>query len=150
MLILLPVTVATALALMSLGGGLYEVAVVDPAWPRRPAIIQPAQDGLSRRQFWIPIHVAFEFMLVAALFVSWPEPSIRVWLLVALGFHAAMRFWSAFDFIPKALAFERADPASIDETVARAWTRRSRLRLILDLLVCAAMLSALVAAARLY
>jgi hypothetical protein len=43
-----------------------------------------------------------------------------MWLLCALGAHVAMRLWSAFDFIPKALAFERADPAAIAESAARA------------------------------
>jgi hypothetical protein len=60
-----------------------------------------------------------------------------------------MRIWSAFDFIPKALAFERADPATIEERAARRWSTRSLGRLPLDLVTCAAMLSALVAAARL-
>lgn len=57
-----------------------------------------------------------------------------------------MRIWSAFDFIPKALAFERAE--AIDERAARAWTRRSRLRLPLDLVTCFAMLAAFAAVAR--
>jgi hypothetical protein len=149
MLMLLPVAVATALALISLGGGFYECAVVDPAWPRQPAIIQPAQGGISRRWFWIPAHVAFELMLIASLILTWHEAAVRNRLLVALAGHAVMRLWSAVDFIPKALAFERADPASIDERTARNWTQRSRRRLLLDLVVCAAMLSALVAAARL-
>ena len=149
MLDLIPVAMASALALVSLGGGLYETRVVDPAWPRRPDIVHPARGGISRKRFWIPAHIAFECLLIAALVLTWSEPSIRIWLLVALGSHAVMRIWSAFDFIPKALAFESADPASVDERTARLWTRRSRLRLILDVIVCAAMLSALVAAARL-
>lgn len=67
----------------------------------------------------------------------------------ALGSHAAMRLWSALDFIPKALAFERADPATVALEAARRWSRRSLGRLPLDLLTCGAMLTALVAAARL-
>jgi hypothetical protein len=69
-------------------------------------------------------------------------------LLVALASHLAMRLWSAFDFIPKALAFERAEPASIAASEARRWCRRSRGRLPLDLVTCGAILAALVAAAR--
>src|ERR671925_496356 len=38
MLVLAPIALATALALIRLGGGLYEYRVVDPAWPRRPDI----------------------------------------------------------------------------------------------------------------
>lgn len=48
-----------------------------------------------------------------------------------------------------ALAFERADPATIDEESARRWTRRSRWRIPLDLVTCGAMLMAFAAAARL-
>src|SRR5262249_47389254 len=44
------VSVAAALALVSLGGGLYEFLVVDPFWPRRPEIIQPARGGISRKR----------------------------------------------------------------------------------------------------
>jgi hypothetical protein len=148
MLLLLSVAVTTALALVSLGGGLYEFRVVDPFWPRRPDLIQPDRGGLSRRRFWIPAHVAFELALIAALVVAWSQPGVRAWMLVAFASHAAMRVWSAFDFIPKALAFERADPAAISESAARAWTRRSLLRLPLDLVTCGAMLAAFAAAAR--
>lgn len=45
-----------------------------------------------------------------------------------------------------ALAFERA--AEVDEAAARAWTRRSRWRMPLDLLTCAAMLGALIEASQ--
>jgi hypothetical protein len=144
-----PVAVACSLALVSLGGGCYEFLVVDPFWPRRPDLIQPAAGGVSRRRFWIPAHVAFELTLIASLIMWWPLAAVRVPLLVGAASHVLMRLWSAFDFIPKALAFERADAATITEDMARAWTRRSRLRGPLDLMTCTAMLSALVAAARL-
>ena len=139
---------ATALALVSLGGAFYEFLVVDPFWPRRPDLIQPDRGGLSRRRFWIPAHVAFELLLVASLVMTWRYDAVRTPLLVALGSHAIMRIWSAFDFIPKAPAFERADPASITESAARRWSRRSLGRLPLDLVTSGAMLTALIAAAR--
>ena len=69
-----------------------------------------------------------------------------MWLLVALASHTAMRIWSFIDFVPKALAFERAEPASIDAARARTWTRRSLLRLPLDVVTCFAMLAAFAAA----
>ncbi|MGH8431622.1 MAG: hypothetical protein ACREUF_14595 [Solimonas sp.] len=104
---------------------------------------------MSRRRFWIPAHVAFELALIAALVAAWSQPDVRAWLLVAFASHAVMRIWSAFDFIPKALAFERADPATVTEDAARAWTRRSRWRLPLDLVTCGATLAAFATAARL-
>lgn len=149
MLSLLLVTFAASLALVSLGGGLYEFSVVDPAWPRRPDLIQPGAGGISRRRFWIPAHVAFELLLIASLVVLWPEGEVRSWLLLGAASHAVMRIWSAFDFIPKALAFERADPTAIAEPAARSWTRRSIGRFPLDLITCGAMLAALAATARL-
>jgi uncharacterized iron-regulated membrane protein len=145
--LILLVALSAALALVSLGGGLYEHLVVDPAWPRRPEIIQPARGGVSRRRFWIPAHTAFEFSLLASLFTLWSSPA-RTPLLVALASHATMRVWSAFDFIPKALGFEKADPASVDALAARRWTRRSLGRMPLDLVTFGAMLTAFLAVAR--
>jgi hypothetical protein len=143
------VTLATALALVSFGGGAYEFLVVDSAWPRRPDIVQPQRGGVSRRRFWIPAHGAFEACLIAALFAVWSAPDVRTPLLLALASHVAMRIWSLFDFIPKALAFERADPASIETPAAVRWVRRSLGRLPLDLVTCGAMVTSLLAAARL-
>jgi hypothetical protein len=146
---LVVVALAAGLALVSLGGGAYEFLVVDPTWPRRPDIVQPQRGGISRRRFWIPAHVAFELCLVAALIAVWSAPGVRRPLLVALASHLAMRAWSAFDFIPKALAFERADPANVDAVAAGRWVKRSLGRLPLDLMTCGAMVTGLVAVARL-
>ncbi|HEU4683962.1 MAG TPA: hypothetical protein VFS39_05625 [Nitrospira sp.] len=147
MLPLVLVVLATAFSLMSLGGGIYEFLVVDASWPRRPDLIQPQRGGISRKRFWIPMHTAFEFLLIASVMAAWTESAVRAPLLVALVSHAVMRLWSAFDIIPKALAFERADPTTIAEETARRWTRRSMARLPLDLLTCGAMLTALITAA---
>jgi hypothetical protein len=138
---------ATAAALASLGGAFYEFAVVDPFWPRRPDLIQPSRGGISRRRFWIPAHTVFELLLIASLVVWWSTQPVRVALLTALASHAAMRIWSGFDFIPKALRFESADPASITPSAAQSWCRRSRARLPLDLVTCGAMLAAVLAMA---
>ena len=147
---LIPVTaICASLALVTLGGGLYEFSVVDPSWPSRPDLIQPVRGGISRKRFWIAAHSAFEVTLVIALVAAWSVPGVRFWLLIALASHIVMRVWSAFDFIPKALAFEKADPGMIDQNSARRWTRRSLMRLPLDLVTCGAMLTAVVATARL-
>jgi hypothetical protein len=142
------IAVSAALALISLGGGLYEYTVVDPAWPRRPDLVQPSRGGVSRRRFWIPAHTAFELSLIVALVAMWSSSAVRTPLLVAFAAHATMRLWSAVDFIPKALAFERADPTTIDVRAVRRWSRRSLGRLPLDLVTCGAMVAALVAVAR--
>lgn len=138
--------IASSLGLISLGGGLYEFLVIDPVWPRRPDIIQPNRGGISRKNFWIPAHTAFELTLIVAVVMAWSPPEVRSWLLVALISHAVMRVWSLVDFVPKALAFERADPSNVTESAARRWTRRSLWRLPLDIVTGAAMLAAFAAA----
>jgi hypothetical protein len=137
------IAATTLLACVSLGGGLYEYLVVDPFWPRRPGIIQPLRGGISRRRFWIPAHTAFEALLIISIIATWDQPDVRTALLVALAGHAVMRVWSLVDSVPKAVAFEKADPATVDQAAAVRWTRRSLLRLPLDLVTCSAMLAAL-------
>ena len=140
------IAITTLAACATLGGGLYEYVVIDPSWPKRPGIIQSRNGGVSRARFWIPAHVVFEVLLVVSLIAAWNDAGVRAALLVALVSHAAMRMWSLVDFVPKALAFEKTDPAKIDEAAAVRWTRRSLLRLPLDVLTCAAMLAALAVA----
>ena len=135
------VIVATLLACMTLGGGLYEYLVVDPFWPKRPDLIQPDRGGISRGRFWAPAHTLFEVALILALFQAWRIPSLRFWLLLAAASHLITRMWSILDFIPKALAFEKA--AAVDEVAATKWTRRSGLRLPLELLTTALLFAAL-------
>jgi hypothetical protein len=138
--------VVALLACAQLGGGWYEHRVVDPVWPNRPAIVQPQNGGVSRRQFWIPAHAAFEVALIVGLIATWSQPPVRAALLVAVASHAAMRIWSFADFTPKAVRFEKADPATIDRGAAAKWSRRSLLRLPLNVITCVATLIALIAA----
>jgi hypothetical protein len=91
--------------------------------------------------------VAFEASLLLALALAWGDPDQRGPLLVALTSHGAMRLWSFLDFIPKALAFERAEPWSVSGSDALRWVRRSMTRLLLDLVTVAGCLTALVGAA---
>jgi hypothetical protein len=137
------IAITTLAACATLGGGLYEFLVVDPFWPKRPGIIQPRNGGVSRARFWVPAHTIFEVLLIVTLVVAWGDVDVRIALLVALVSHAVMRVWSLVDFVPKAVAFEKADPAIVDEAAAVRWTRRSLLRLPLDVITCAAMLTAL-------
>jgi hypothetical protein len=140
---LVPIAITTLAACVTLGGGLYEFLVVDPAWPQRPGIIQPRNGGVSRARFWVPAHTVFEVLLIVTVVVAWGDADVRIALLVALVSHAVTRVWSLVDFVPKAVAFEKADPATVDEASAVRWTRRSLMRLPLDLITCAAMLAAL-------
>ncbi|OBF27807.1 hypothetical protein A5724_29865 [Mycobacterium sp. ACS1612] len=138
------IALTTLAGCVTLGGGLYEVLVVDPAWPKRPGIIQPRNGGVFRTRFWLPAHTIFEVLLIVALVAAWHDVDARAALLVALASHVVMRVWSLAYFIPKALAFEKADPATVDEASAVRWTRRSLLRLPFDVVTSAAMLAALV------
>jgi len=139
------IAVTTLVACATVGGGLYEFLVVDPVWPKRPGIIQARNGGVSRARFWVPVHTAFEVLLIVTLVAAWGNAAVRTALLVALVSHGVMRVWSLADFVPKAVAFEKADPATVDEAAAVRWTRRSLLRMPLDVITCAAMLAALAA-----
>jgi hypothetical protein len=139
---------AAAITWISLGGGAYEYLVVDPAWPDRPDLIQPQRGGVSRKRFWIPTHGLFEFLLLASLIACWDQPAVRTALLVAAASHATLRIWSFLDFIPKALAFERAEPSSISRDAAVRWSRRSLGRLPFAMLTALAMGAALIGSLR--
>ena len=147
---LLIVAVAAALACASVGGGLYEFSVVDPFWPKRPDLVQPSRGGISRKRFWIAIHVAFEVAadrgpgLVRGR--SPPSAPASWWRWRAMPSCACGRPSTSS---PRRWPSRRPSPATISEAAARAWTARSRLRLPLDLVTCGAMLWALVLAARL-
>ena len=144
--ILVLIAVTTLVACFSLGGALYEAVVVDPTWPKRPGIVQSHNGGLSRVRFWRPVYVLLEILLVTTLVLTWGDDIVRGPLLVALASHAVMRIWTVIDLGPKASAFERLDPGDVDEAAATRWTRRSLVRLPLNLVTCAAMLAALAAA----
>ena len=140
---LILIAAATLSACTLFGGGLYETVVVDPAWPKRPGIVQAHNGGVSRRRFWIPAHTAFEVLVIVALIAAWRDADVRPALLVALASHLVVRIWSLIDLVPKAVAFEKTDPAAVDEAAALRWTRRSLLRLPFDVVTCVAMLTAL-------
>ncbi len=137
------IAVTTLVSCVSLGGALYEALVVDPFWPKRPGIIQSRNGGISRVRFWLPVHTLFEVMLVVTLILTWGDDHVGAALWVALVSHAVMRIWSVFYLIPKAVEFERTDPADVDEVAAQRWIRRSLMRLPLILVICSAMLAAL-------
>lgn len=141
--IVLSLSLTTLAAGALLGGGAYETRVVDPVWPRRIDIVQPQHGGMSRARFWIPAHAVFELLLIASLVLAWATPQVRIWLLVTLAIHAAMRIWSALDFIPKALALERGDASAVGEESIKHWVGRSKWRLPLDWATCGALLVAL-------
>lgn len=126
---LLAASLAALLSAIGTGGAIYEMLVIDPAWPSNPSLIQPKQGGVLRTRFWIPAHVALELTLIAAIILNWASSDARFLLLSAFGCQALMRLWSFVDFIPKALAFERMPPEAVSETAARAWTARSLMRL---------------------
>jgi len=97
------IAITTLAACVTLGGGLYEFLVVDPAWAKRPGIIQPRNGGVSRARFWIPAHTLFEVLLIVTLVMAWGATDVRVALLVALASHAVLRVWSLVDFVPNAV-----------------------------------------------
>jgi hypothetical protein len=159
------------LAMISSGGGLYEHIVVDAAWARRPDIIQPSRGGISRAKFWIPAHTIFEVMMIITLIsIHYYPPlsntnntdsininansndyyNIKWWLYVSFVSHIIMRVWSFIDFIPRAIAFERADTNDIKYNDAMSWITRSRYRMPLSFVTCISLMMALIIASNYY
>ena len=126
--------VALALGAAGLGGGLYETLLVDPVWPRNPAMIQPSRGGLDRKRFWGPVHALFEIALLVSAWTVWGDASARPWMVSALSAHFAARVWSFAYFIPRALRFEKMGDLSEEQLrLAQRWTRLSRCRPVLEL-----------------
>ena len=124
---------AIVLGSMGLGGGLYETLLVDPKWPPNPAIVQPSRGGINRGCFWGPSHTLYELALVAATVLVWSDRRPRWWIVSALIIHLAARAWSFAYFIPKALWFEKLGDLTEDQKrLARAWTRLSRCRPVIQ------------------
>ena len=135
---------ALILGSITLGGGIYETLLVDPAWPRNLSLIQPKLGGLNRKVFWGLVHPLFELALLVSTWMNWNDLSIRVWLIVALLGHFAARIWSFAYFIPRALRFERLDKLTPEDMrSARRWVILSRCRPFLEALSIASLAFAL-------
>lgn len=139
------IAAAGALGAVGLGGGIYETALIDRAWPRTPMLIQPARGGIDRKRFWIPAHGAFEVALAVAIWSTWADRLVRPWVWAALAAHLATRLWSWVYFIPKAMRFEagETDAAEVASRAAETWVRLSRWRLPLELAALACLFVAL-------
>lgn len=121
-----------------LGGGLYELLVVDPFWPKNVKLIQTNQGGISRMRFWALAHISFEISLLSSLAYVWKLESEHVSsvlypLAAAFLLHILARVWSFAYFIPRAGRFELVKVEDFSEADAYRWTFLSRFRVILSL-----------------
>ncbi|MFO7179599.1 MAG: hypothetical protein DIU78_012955 [Pseudomonadota bacterium] len=117
---------------LDLGGSFYEHLVIDTAWVDNPALIQPAQGGISRGAFWIPMHVLLTLLLAGALWATFRDRTARNRVLWAVGLYVAMRIWTLAYFVPLALQFESLGEPTLSpqmRSVAEQWVSWSLLRL---------------------
>jgi hypothetical protein len=121
------IRIALITCFLELGGSLYEYIVVDRAWPANVALIQPAQGGLDRKAFWMPLHLGLTLALLVALWASLGQRDVRFWLLVSLAVYVVMRAWTFAYFVPVVMEFEAGRTADLGR--ARTWVRLSLLRL---------------------
>ncbi|MEB3287318.1 MAG: hypothetical protein VKJ04_07430 [Vampirovibrionales bacterium] len=133
-----------AISLISLGGGIYEMVVIDPVWPSRPEIIQPNNGGISRKVFWIPMHGLLEILLLISLFGFWYVTPVKYYLVIAFALQIISRLWSSFDFIPKALMFERGEQTEV--SVMKSWVLRSRWRILISTVISGCLMQAVISA----
>lgn len=126
---------------VALGGGFYEHVVLAPIWSKSPpssfSIIQPGS-GVPLQRFWIPVHAAITVFIILSLVLTWGDPIVRRFLLIALASYIVMRVWSGLFFIPEMLAFQKVpvDSAPTAELTARVskWTFWSWFREPLDII----------------
>lgn len=126
---------------VALGGGFYEHLVLSPLWSKSPpssfSIIQPGT-GVPLQRFWIPVHAAITVFILLSLVLTWGNPTVRRYLLIAVASYVVMRVWSAVFFIPEMLAFQKVplDSAPSPELLARVsrWTFWSWFREPLDII----------------
>lgn len=138
--------VLSLVAALRLGAAIYEIGVVDPAWPSNPGIIQPAKGGIDRKRFWIGANVSYELSLCFSLLFGWSIKGLPVRLFAALIPYVVMRGWSFAYFIPQAHKFERAPTSGqISKRAALRWTFFSRFRAVLDAAALAGSMAALAA-----
>jgi hypothetical protein len=109
------------------GGGWYEQAVLDSAWPKKPAIVRPAEGGANRKLFWVPANILAVAALLAALWASWPGPGARAAMFAAVGFYAVINVVTVGFFGPAVLRVEKSGVAPNDPASIR-WVRLSRWR----------------------
>ena len=125
---------------ITLGGGIYEMLLVDPVWLSNPSVIQPARGGLNRKVFWGSVLPLFELGLLVSAWMSWSHIALRVWLIAALIGHFTVRVWSFAYFIPMAHRFEKLDKLTPEDMrSAHRWVRLSRLRPFLESLSIASL-----------
>lgn len=127
----------TTCAYMTMNGaGLFETAVLVPAWSEEP----PASLALLRGEhapdlqtFWIVVHTLHELSFVAAIVLCWRLRSVRKALLALFAAHVAVRVWTVAYFAPTIMEFWTdavdADPG-LGERVAR-WQDLNLVRVVL-------------------
>ena len=136
---------ALVVGAIALGGGIYETALIDRSWPRKPEIIQPERGGINRAMFWGPIHSVFELALLLALWLAWAAPQARLCIIAAVIIHFATRVWSFVYFIPLAMKFQDVDKASqLHEDKKYQWVRLSPWRVLLEAAVLLMLATAIV------
>jgi hypothetical protein len=129
------------------GAGWYEQAVLDTAWPKKPAIVRPAEGGANRKLFWVPANIFAVVTLLAALWATWPAPGARYAAFVAIGIYAVINAVTVWFFAPAVLHVEKNGVAADDPTSIR-WVRLSRWRTPLSLGVNASLIIAAISLAR--
>ena len=144
--------VALALAI-SVGGNVFQMVVVDPAWSASPpASLQNYFGDLSRyealRRFHVnPVFMFAQVCLVAAVILHWREGSLRRWLLAALVMQLVIIIGTIFYVYPindvlMVHAAQEVSAASAAE-LTRHWLVADRLRLVLKFAVLVSVFRAL-------
>jgi hypothetical protein len=146
----------TALYYVMNGAQIFETAVIVPVWTAAPPDslgMFRGQYGLDFKTFWIILHSLHEITFILALALCWKLRQVRMWIIVLLVVHIALRMWTVAYFAPTIMEFQGLPPSStVDpDLVSRAalWRQLNYLRVVLFMAVNIGLLIPILRTARL-
>lgn len=123
---------------LELGGALYEGIVVASQWSAAPPVslaILQGPFGLPLSNFWIPVHMTAQVLIVAVIILCWKDNRRRKLVLVVTGLYLLLRVPTFLYFIPELEAFTNtpAEGAFSQELKSRAdlWVNLSTVRTLI-------------------
>jgi hypothetical protein len=96
-----------------LGGAIYEGMVVASQWSAYPPVSFEILQGpyaLPLSKFWVPLHLAAQFLIVVVLILCWKEKRVRNFMLVIVGLYLMLRIPTFMYFIPELGEFSTTPP----------------------------------------
>lgn len=104
------------------GAGIFETAVVIPAWTANPpaslGLVQ-GEYALDLKSFWIAAHSLHELTFILAIILNWKFAGRRKLLLIIFVFLIALRVWTITYFAPTVIYFQQIKVTTVADELLR-------------------------------